>query len=128
MRPTPATQASPPDVTEKRGVVSEATTPASMSPSRGPLVTTSENTDDIRPRIASGVTVWLITERQTALTLSAAPATASSVAAAHRLDTSPAAATATPHTTTAPMTITPRRRTCSSQRVVRAATVAPADT
>ena len=32
-------------------------------------------TDDIRPRSASGVTVWLMIERQTALTLSAAPAT-----------------------------------------------------
>ena len=46
-----------------------------MSPRRGPLVTTSENTLDIRPRIASGVTVWLMIWRQTALTLSAAPAT-----------------------------------------------------
>ena len=64
----------PPEKTEKRAVVSEATAPDSMSPRRGPLVTTSEKTDDMRPRIASGVTVWLIVERQTALTLSAAPA------------------------------------------------------
>ena len=42
--------------------------PDSRSPSRGPLVTTSMNMDDIRPRSASGVTVWLMVERQTALT------------------------------------------------------------
>ena len=128
MSPTPATHASPPDAIEKRALVSDATTPASMSPSRGPLVTTSEKTDDMRPRIASGVTVWLITDRQTALTLSAAPATASRAAAGHRLETSPAAATDCPQTITAPMTISPSRRTCSSHRVVSAATVAPAET
>ena len=86
------------------------------------------NTEDIRPRIASGVTVWLIVERQTALTESAAPATASSPAAIHSDGTSPAAAIARPHTQTAPMTIRPRRFACSSQPVVSAATVAPADT
>ena len=36
---------------------------------------------DIRPRSCSGVTVWLMIERQTALMLSAAPAIASSAAA-----------------------------------------------
>src|SRR4051794_11544258 len=121
-------QARPPEVTEKRGLVRPATVPDSTSPSRGPLVTTSEKTDDMRPRIASGVTVWLITDRQTALTLSAAPATASSAAAGHRVDTSPAAAIAAPQTTTAPMTISPSRRTCPGQRVVSAAPVAPAET
>src|SRR4051794_19696902 len=45
MSPTPAMHASPPEVIEKRGLVSDATVPDSMSPSRGPLVTTSENTD-----------------------------------------------------------------------------------
>ena len=80
---TPAMQARPPEVTEKRGLVSPATVPDSTSPSRGPLVTTSEKTDDMRPRIASGVTIWLIELRHTALTLSAAPAIASSTAAGH---------------------------------------------
>src|SRR4051812_49705381 len=120
--------ANPPEDMEKRALENDATVPASMSPTLGPLVTTSEKTDDIRPRMASGVTVWLITERHTALTLSAAPATASSAAAAHRLETRPAKAIAAPHTRTAPMTISPSRRTCSSHRVVSAATVAPADT
>src|SRR3954451_5471083 len=101
--------ASPPDVIEKRALVSEATVPASMSPRRGPLVTTREKTDDIRPRIESGVTVWLITERQTALTLSAAPATASRAAADHRLDTTPTSAIAAPQASTAPMTMSPSR-------------------
>src|SRR3954469_12578277 len=104
---TPTTQAIPPDVTEKRGPPPPATVPASMSPSRGPLVTTSENTDDMRPRIASGVTVWLIVDRQTALTLSAAPATASSPAATHSDPPSPAAVIARPHTITAQITISP---------------------
>ena len=108
--------------------MSPATPPASTSPSRGPLVTTSENTDDIRPRIASGVTVWLIVERQTALTLSAAPATASSAAATHSDPASPARAIAAPQATTAHTTIRPSRRALPSHPVVRAATVAPAET
>ncbi len=118
----------PPERTEKRGVVSEATAPDSMSPRRGPLVTTSEKTDDIRPRISSGVTVWLIVERQTALTLSAAPASASRAMAAHRLVTSPVSAIATPQPSTAQTTTRPRRRARLSQPVVSAATVAPAET
>src|SRR5687768_4437707 len=120
-------QARPPDSTEKRGLVSDATAPASTSPSRGPLVTTSEKTDDMRPRNASGVTIWLITERQTALTLSAAPATASSAAAAHSDPTNATAAIAAPHTQTATIVTIPSRRTWSSQRVVSAATTAPAE-
>src|SRR3954469_25285006 len=121
-------QARPPEDIEIRGDVTAAIEPASMSPRRGPLVTTSEKTDDMRPRSASGVTVWLITERHTALTLSAAPATASIAAAGQMLGITPASAIAAPHTITAPITISPSRRTCSSQRVVSAATVAPADT
>ena len=53
-------QARPPETTDARTPASAATVPDSTSPSRGPLVTTSEKTDDMRPRIASGVTVWLI--------------------------------------------------------------------
>ncbi len=86
------------------------------------------NTDDMRPRIGSGVTVWLIVERQTALTESAAPATASSPAAIHREGTRPAAAIARPHTHTETITIRPSRFACSSQPVVSAAMVAPAET
>src|SRR4051812_38690783 len=107
IRPTPATHATPPETTEKRGDVRPATAPDSTSPSRGPLVTTSEKTEDIRPRIESGVTVWLIVERHTALTLSAPPATASSRAASHSEPAKPAMVTATPQTTTAQMTIRP---------------------
>src|ERR1700733_6140825 len=118
----------PPETTEKRGVASEATPPDSTSPSRGPLVTTSEKTEDMRPRIASGVTVWLIVERHTALTLSAAPASANRAIAAHSERTSPANAIATPHASTAQITIRPRRRTCVSQPVLSAASVAPAET
>ena len=70
--------------------------PDSRSPSRGPLVTTSVKIALIRPLSSSGVTVWLMIERQTALMLSAAPATASSAAASHRLGMKPAAAIARP--------------------------------
>ena len=82
----------------------------------------------MRPRIASGVTIWLIELRQTALTLSAAPATASSTAAGHSEPTTPTSAIAAPHATTAQITMIPRRRACSIQPVVSAAMVAPADT
>jgi hypothetical protein len=54
---TPATQTSPPETTATPAVVSEAASPASRSPSRGPLVTTSMKIADIRPRSCSGVTV-----------------------------------------------------------------------
>src|SRR4051794_26186353 len=86
------------------------------------------NTDDIRPRRRSGVTLWLIAERHTALTLSAAPAAASSAAANHSEPARPASAMAAPHTLTAQIVIRPRRRACASQPVVSAATVAPAAT
>ena len=86
------------------------------------------NTDDMRPRRRSGVTSWLMAERQTALTLSAAPATASSAAAAHSDPASPASAIAAPQTATAQITIRPSRRAWASQPVVSAATVAPAET
>src|SRR3954470_5496499 len=108
-------QASPPETIEKRAPAREATEPASMSPSRGPLVTTSENTEDMRPRMASGVTVRLITERQTgvaaatpvglitarrpALPLPPARAIPSGAPAGHRLGIRPASATAAPQTT-----------------------------
>ena len=99
-----------------------------MSPSRGPPVTTSENTDDMRPRMWSGVTVWLIVERHTALTESAAPASASSAAATHSEPARPASAIAAPQATTAQITISPSRRACASHPVISAATVAPAET
>ena len=91
-------------------------------------MTTRENTEDIRPRRASVVTVWLIVLRHTALTLSAAPATASATTAGQSELTRPAAAIARPQTTTATITIRPSRRAWPSQPVVSAATVAPADT
>ncbi len=93
---------SPPETTEKRTPKAPATAPDSMSPSRGPPVTTSEKTDDMRPRMWSGVTIWLIVDRHTALTESAAPATASSAAAAHSEAMCRPRATAAPHTSHRP--------------------------
>ena len=57
----------------------------------------------------SSVTDWLIVVRHTALTESAAPATANSAAATHSELASPARATAAPHTTTAQITTRPGR-------------------
>ena len=128
MPTTPATQARPPETTENRGVASDATAPASTSPSRGPLRTTSMSTADMRPRSASGVTVWLIVIRQTALTLSAAPASANSARAGRSEVTRPAAAMAAPQAATAKITIRPSRRAFSSHPDPRTASVAPAET
>src|SRR3954447_18397863 len=125
---TDATHARPPLTTLKRGVAADAIVPASTSPSLGPLATTRLNTDDIRPRMWSGVTDCEIVERHTALTLSAAPATANRIAAGTIELIAPAAAMARPHTATDASTMRPSHRACSSQPVVRAAIVAPAET
>src|SRR4051795_2374771 len=101
INPTPAMHARPPETIENRTPPSAAAEPASTSPSRGPLVTTREKTDDMRPRRWSGVTDWLIVERQKALLLSAAPASASSTAAIHSEPARPASAIAAPQATTA---------------------------
>ena len=59
-----------------------ATSPASMSPSFGPPVTTMKNTAPSRPRRWSGTVTCRIVERKIALTTSAAPATARKTSAA----------------------------------------------
>jgi hypothetical protein len=79
----------------------------------------------MRPRMWSGVALWLIVDRHTALTESAAPARASSAAAGHSDRINPAIAMATPQHATAQMTISPRRRACLTQPESSAATVAP---
>src|SRR5256714_15003470 len=121
-------QATPPEITENRGVAADATAPASTSPNRGPLATTRLKTEDILPRRLSGVRVCEMVLRHTALTLSAAPATANRIAAGTIELTAPAAAIARPQMATAPSTTRPSQRAFSSQPVGRAATVAPADT
>src|SRR5437660_7607513 len=119
---------SPPDTTENRTPAAPATAPDSTSPSRGPPVTTSENAADMRPRMWSGVTVWLMVERQTADTESAAPATPSNATAGHSDRITPASDTAAPQTATAQITTSPSRRAWLIHPVSRAATVAPAGT
>ena len=74
--PSPATQRRPPETTENCGPTRAATSAASASPIRGPLVTTSVWMDVRRPRSASGVSNWRIELRRTALKTSAAPANA----------------------------------------------------
>src|SRR5436190_1554446 len=66
-----------------------------------------------------------MTERQTALTESAAPAVASSAAASQSEPASPAAAIARPQTQTEATVIFPSRRAEPSHPVVSAATAAP---
>src|SRR3954447_21038447 len=109
-------QATPPETTEKRGVAADATAPASTSPSRGPLGTTRLNADDSRPRMWSGVADCEIVVRQTALTLSAAPATANRMAAGTIELIAPAPAIATPQTATDASVIRPSQRARSRAR------------
>ena len=72
--------------------------------------------------------VCRIVERQTALTLSAAPAIVSAAIATHRLEVRPRTTMPNPQTSTAKTTIRPSRLAVPSQPVVNAATTAPADT
>ncbi len=109
-------------------MVSAATVPDSMSPSRGPPATTRLKTEEMRPRIASGVSVCIIVERQTALTESAAPARAKQIAAPQIALTTPARAMKIAQKATATRAMRPRRRACDIQPVVSAATVDPAAT
>ncbi len=121
-------QASPPDTTEIWGLVSEATSPASKFPSLGPPVTTMMWIADMRPRSASGTASWRIVERNTALSTSAAPATARSVRASQNSRvTRPNAVMAAPHPITAQITARPWCRMRLTHPVVRAPRRAPAD-
>ena len=71
---TPSTHSTPPDTTANCGVVSAATTAASISPIRGPLVTTRMWIPNSLPRRCSGVATWRIVVRKIALITSAQPA------------------------------------------------------
>src|SRR5947199_328324 len=97
MASTPAMHASPPDTTDTRGDARAATAPASASPNRGPPVTTAMWMADNRPRSASGTVTWRMVLRNTAETMSAAPAKASSSRATGNHDTSPNTATTAPN-------------------------------
>jgi hypothetical protein len=78
------------------GVVSEATTPDSTLPSGAPPEPMMYSTLETRPRNSSGVTVCTIEARNTTVSVSAAPATASSARASGRLRVSPKPAIANP--------------------------------
>ena len=69
-------QARPPEITEKPVPARAAAPPASMSPSRGPPATTTMKTPESRPCMPSGTACCSIVERNTALIVSEAPATA----------------------------------------------------
>ncbi len=71
-------------------------------------MTTRLKTEDMRPRSWSGVSDCEMVERHTALTESAAPATAKSSAASRSVLLNPAAAIARPQMATATSTIRPR--------------------
>ena len=57
----------PPETTEKRMLVSEATAPASTLPSEGALATCANSMPVTRPRIEGGVAFKTITLRRMAL-------------------------------------------------------------
>ena len=121
------TQAIPPDTTANCGLVRAATTAASMSPSRGPLVTTRMWIDMTRPRRLSGVSSWTRLERKIAEKRSAAPATARQRSASgNDTVTSPNAVIASPQASTASRIARPVRWTDFTQPEKIAATNAPA--
>ena len=117
----------PPETTANCGLVSEATIAASMSPSRGPLVTTRMWIDITRPRSWSGVSSWTSDDRKTAEKTSAAPAAARHRrASGNETVTSPNAVIANPQTATARRIARPVRWTLLTQPEKRAPTNAPA--
>src|SRR2546423_15691244 len=93
----PATHATPPDTTENRMLVRDASPPPSRLPTLGALVTCARYAAETRPCSASGVNANMILLRGTALTASAPPANASSTSASHREVAKPHRATARPH-------------------------------
>ena len=102
-------------------LVSVATVPDSMSPSRGPPWTTAIWMEDRRLRKRSGMVVCKMVLRSTAETTSAHPATPSSTRAIQRVSVKPKAAMASPQTTTARMTARPWRRVWLTHPVVSGA-------
>ena len=104
-----------------------ATTAASMSPSRGPLVTTRMWIDVTRPRRLSGVSSWTRLERKTAEKTSAAPAIARHRSASgNDTVTSPKAVIASPQARTATRIARPVCRTDLTQPEKSAPRNAPA--
>ena len=102
-------QIRPPDTTDVWTDVALATSPASTSPTRGPLVTTAMCSADMRPRKLSGVTCCMIVLRNTAEITSAAPAAARSRSASQNMlpGTKPKTAIDAPHATTDATTAAP---------------------
>ena len=99
-----------------------------MSPSRTPPVTTRPNTDEIRPRVASVEISCAIVVRQTALMLSAAPATPSRTAASDDARRRPGGGDRPPQITTIAIVIRPSQRARVSQPFVIPAIAAPSET
>ena len=126
--PTDATHATPPETTAKRGVAADATAPDSTSPRRGPLATTRLNTDDMRPRMWSGVSVCEIVDAADGADAVGGAGDGEQDARPDDRRSARRRAIASPQTATAASTIRPSQRACSSQPVVSAATVAPAAT
>ena len=119
-------QARPPETIEKRMLVSAASTPASTFPSVGAAATCANSIPVIRPRSSSGVATSTIVLRRTALTKSAAPATASSSRASQSAVAKPNATSAAPHAAAATTTPRPCLRTRASGPEKIEATSAPA--
>ena len=106
--------------------MSDATAPASRLPSAGALATWASSIPETRPRISSGVAARTIAERKAALTLSAAPAKASSTSASGSAVAKPNARIARPQSAAAIATARPWRRTWLTQPESSVAASAPA--
>jgi hypothetical protein len=96
----PATVTRPPAKALMTGDVSEPSAPDSRLPTWVPPAATMKSVAITRPRMCSGVTVATIVLRNTMVSASAAPATASAPSVGHRPRTSANAANAAPVTAT----------------------------
>src|SRR5579872_2080268 len=117
----------PPVTTETTAPSQLATSPASSSPSCGPPMKNTMLTPIIRPRRWSGVSIWRITFRNTMLTVSLAPVSASATNETQNIRDTPNATVASPYIMTAPPSQRPRHSIASTARTMTALVrIAPA--
>ena len=105
----PITHSTPPETIEILTLKIDATAPASKLPSAGPEDQLSISIDARRPRSESGIVWFQITDRNTPLIMSAAPAMARNSTASHRLGANPNPMIASPQMTAATATPMPCR-------------------
>src|SRR5204862_364077 len=104
---TATMQPTPPMTTENGAPATDATRPASSSPSCGPPMKKIMFTLVMRPRSLSGVMSWRIVWRMTVLTVSAEPETASIRSESQYVCDRPKTTVAAPYTATESRTVRP---------------------